>query len=372
MPPAPHRRVTLGEVARAAGVSAATGSRSLAGDPRISGPTRERVRRAAERLGYVPNAAARSLRRQATRTLGLLLVDLADPVHGLIAAGFEEAAAARGFTVIFVAGFNDPARERRALQLFAEHRTDGVALVSSILDPAEALTLIRSDRVVLAQADHPSLAGYGNDRPVGSIRSDDAAGAGATVRHLLDAGYREIGYVGAGPTASNATRRDAVLRALRDSAARPRRAFAAGRDGWRDGLAVARRIARDLPEALICYDDKLALALMDGLRACGLDVPRDVGIAGYDDIPFAACSNPRLTTVASPSAEIGRLAVRMLVGAIEGGELPPSVVLPVELVVRESTPGPGSIDYTQPRGGEVSPRRVTSLEPVGVAPGGGR
>ena len=91
------------------------------------------------------------------------------------------------------------------------------------------------------------------------------------------------------------------------------------------------------PEAVVCYDDKLALALLDGLRRRGLSVPRDVAVTGFDDIPFARLANPRLTTVATPVVEMGRLAARSLVGAIDSGELPPPVVMPVELVIRESS-----------------------------------
>lgn len=358
----PHRRVTLHDVGRAAGVSASTASRALGGDPIISLPTRERVRQAAERLDYVPNATARSLRRRATRTLGLLLPDVSDPVFGQVAAGFGREAAARGYSVIVVAGFTDPAEERRALRLFTEQRTDGVAVVSSILDPAEVLALARSDRVVFAQAEHPSLAGYRNDVPVGSIRSDDAAGVTAAVRYLLSAGYAQIGYVGVGATASDMTRHDAAEQALRAAGARPLRRFDAGPEDWRSAEAVARSVARDLPDAVICFDDKLALALMDGLRACGIEVPRDVAVVGFDGIPFAAVSNPRLTTIATPSVEIGQIAVRMLIGAIERGEMGPSVVLPVELVIRESAPSRRDRPLHSSAPAGESPNRETTAE----------
>lgn len=335
----PRRRVRLGDVALAARVSSSTASRALTDDPRITLRTRERVRSAADRLGYVPNAAARSLRRQATLTLGLLLADFADPVHGQVAAGFEEEAIARGYTVIFVSGFNHTDRERRALKVFTEHRADGIALVSSSLDPAEVLTFVPRSRAVFVQNDHLAGASRTADLPTGSIRSDDARGVAAAVRHLVESGYREIGYVGAGPTASNLMRRDAVAQALRAlGVRRAMRRFSAGAEGWRRGVEVAARILPVLPEALVCYDDKLALAVMDGLRTLGVDVPGDVAIVGFDGIPFAALSNPRLTTVATPTAQMGRLAATMLVTAIEAGEPPPSVMLPVELVVRESSP----------------------------------
>jgi LacI family repressor for deo operon, udp, cdd, tsx, nupC, and nupG len=94
---------------------------------------------------------------------------------------------------------------------------------------------------------------------------------------------------------------------------------------------------RARPDALLCYDDKLALAAMDSLRTNGLRVPDDLAVVGFDDIPFAALANPRLTTVAQPSVDMGRLAVEMLLSSIQQDEMPPSVSLPVRLVVRQSS-----------------------------------
>jgi DNA-binding LacI/PurR family transcriptional regulator len=100
---------------------------------------------------------------------------------------------------------------------------------------------------------------------------------------------------------------------------------------------VARKIAEDPPDAVVCFDDKLALAVIDSLRQHGIRVPDDLAVVGFDDIPFAQISNPRLTTVAQPSSAMGQRAVEMLLSAIDAGTVPPSEVLPVRLMVREST-----------------------------------
>jgi DNA-binding LacI/PurR family transcriptional regulator len=107
-------------------------------------------------------------------------------------------------------------------------------------------------------------------------------------------------------------------------------------DAWRDPEVVAASLPTPTPDAVVCYDDKLALALLDGLRSRGVRVPDDVSVIGFDGIPFAALSNPRLTTVATPTLEMGRVAARSLVAAIGTGSLPRGLVLPTELVVRES------------------------------------
>ena len=331
-----RRRATLADVAALAGVSQATVSRSLADDPRITKETRKSVWAAAEQLRYVPNAAARSLRVSKTRTLGLLLADLSDPVHGQVASGFESAAGKHGYTVIFVAGYNDPTQERRALEVFREQGTEGVALLSSVLDPDEALESTRQNRLVFVQPEHESIARGGLDMP-GVIQVDDAGGIETAVLHLLERGRRDIMYLGAGAAASNTVRRDTTRRVAEAAGQVRFRVLQVGNDGWRTPAAVGSLVAARPPDAVVCYDDKLALALMDGLRASGLVVPDDVAVVGFDGIPFAALARPRLTTVAAPTSHLGELAARGLVDAIRTGSLPSHQILPVELIVREST-----------------------------------
>ena len=336
----PERRVVLADVARIAGTSEATASRALKDDPRIGAATRASVRAAALKLGYVPNAAARSLRARRTHILGLLLDDLADPVHGKVAAGFEEAAAAQGYAVFMMTGLHDLEREQRALTAFVEHRADGVAVASCVSDPAEVFARVPADRVVFVQPDYPALASGGDPPTRGVLRTDDTAGVVATVQHLVERGYRRIAYVGPGP-GSGAS--DTLRRARRGRHARAPRAATdplPGRRRRRLARCLVGRpeLADDPPEAVMCYDDKLALALLDALRSTRLDVPGDMALAGFDGIPAAHQSLPRLTTVDVPSVEVGRRAVEMLLASVRDGAMPASEVMPVRLVIGESTP----------------------------------
>jgi LacI family transcriptional regulator len=330
-------RVTLGRIASLTGVSISTVSRSLAGDERISVATREAVKRVAEQLGYVPDAAARSMRSRSTRTLGLMVGDFIDPLHALITASFERAARARGYTVVIATGFGDLEMERAALRVFVEHRNDGVALLSSVIDPDEIRSVLRPDRLVLVQPEHLRLADAAAGMERGVITVDDVAGAGLAVEHLVGLGCRSIGYVGVGMIATNVRRRTAVEQAVQAAGLPPARVFKAGPEGWRAPGTVAAQVARDRPDGLICYEDKLALALMDALRGFEIEVPRDLALIGFDGIPFAALARPRLTTIVTPMAEMGRLAVEMLLDSIDAGEVGPSVVLPVEFTIGEST-----------------------------------
>ena len=332
-----ERRVTLADVAARAGVSRATASRALGGDARISEPTRDAVRAAATALRYVPNAAARSLRVRRTRVLGLLIADLSDPVHGQVAAGFEEAAARHGYTVVFVTGSNVLTAERRAIRAFVEHGVDAIALVSSVIDPAEARDLAGAERtLIVVQPDHAGMLRVRSAPPDGVIVTDDAGGVEVAVRHLLDAGHARIMYLGIGDRPSNLLRRRTAERVVAEAGLTPVPSGSVDDDAWRDPEAVAASLPTPTPDAVVCYDDKLALALLDGLRSRGVRVPDDVSVTGFDGIPFAALSNPRLTTVSTPTVEMGRTAAVSLVEAIGTGSLPPGLVLPTELVVRES------------------------------------
>jgi LacI family transcriptional regulator len=218
-----------------------------------------------------------------------------------------------------------------------ERSTDGICMTSCVLDPAEAAACAGDVPLVVVQSDHDGGVGAAHRPRSGSIRTDDESGMEQAVRHLVSTGHREVVYLGCGGRATNRLRQAAVERTLREMADRPARTIALPEEAWRDPASVAAALGDRPPDAVVCYDDKLALALLDGLRWRGLDVPRDVAVTGFDDIPFARLANPRLTTVATPVAEMGRLAAHSLVAAIDTGQLPEPMIMPVELAIREST-----------------------------------
>ena len=185
---AADRRTTLADVAARAGVSRATASRALADDSRISETTRAAVRDAADALAYVPNQTARNLRARRTRSLGLLLSDLADPDHGQVGAGFELAAAAAGYTVLVVAARKQAADEHRALKVLHERGTDGICIASSSLDPAAAREAVKPTPLVIVQPDHAALVSELHNLPAGTLRTYDVSCVGQAVRHLLIGG----------------------------------------------------------------------------------------------------------------------------------------------------------------------------------------
>lgn len=328
------RRVTLRDVARVTGVAVSTASRALQDDPQISAGTRERVQATAEALGYVPDLAARSLSLGASRTFGLLVPDATDPIHGSVVTGFEQAAHGAGYTTIVANSLGDIDRERRAIRGFAAHRVDGLALMGCYLDLTAVRATVRPSPVVFMNTERLSR-GQRADLPEGCLRPDEEDGVRALVRHLVDQGCRRLAYVQFGRGAANVTRAaafSAEVAALLGYDPGPTYAW---RPDDRAGIAAELRDAGI--DGVLGYDDRVALGLLDGFRAIGVAVPRDIAVAGFDDIPFAEISNPRLTTVVQPAAEMGAIAVGVLLRAIETAEVGPSSVLPVTLVVREST-----------------------------------
>jgi len=328
------QRTTLRHVADTLGVAVSTVSRALNDDPQISTATRERVRTAADSLGYVPDAAARSLAVRSSHTFGLMIPDAKDPMLGTVVAAFENAAGAAGYTVIVATSAGDATRERRALREFTAHRADGIALMGSVLDLEAVVARARPSRVVFLNSERLHH-GEPDILPVLCLRPDESDGMRQVVEHLVAQGRRAFAFVDGDRAASGHVRSEALRRHVR---------AALGRDlvtvlRWNadERVAIARALVAAGADAVVGYDDRVALGLLDAFRSAGRRVPDDVAVVGFDDILFSELSNPRLTTVRQPAAEMGGLAVEMLLDAITTDTLPPTRVLPVELVVRESS-----------------------------------
>jgi DNA-binding LacI/PurR family transcriptional regulator len=339
-----RRRATLRDIARAVGVSVATASRALRDDPRIGERTRTRVRLVAEELGYVPNHAARTLARSTSLTLGLMVPDVVDPMHGLVVTGFERVAADRGYAVIVVNGFRDPAREVRGAAAFRAYQVDAVALCGTVT--GEGVTAeLGPEPVILIGPEHdgdatrPSVA---REHPCVTLRADDEGGIRQLASHLLATGRSRFVYLNGHPIRSNRVRREALARALDESGLPAHLEAWPSAGGWADYERLAKRVARERPDALVCYDDETALNLLAALRSRGIEVPRDVAVTGFDDIPFARIANPALTTVAQPNERLGEQAAGILMDWLASGEPGSSVTLSVELVVRESSAAVGA------------------------------
>ncbi|WP_350348867.1 LacI family DNA-binding transcriptional regulator [Agromyces sp. G08B096] len=324
---------TIKDVAARAGVSRATASYAFTQPSRVSAPLRARVLAAADELGYVGNDAARRLRMGHSLAFGLLISNTANPVYAEVAAGAEREAAANGRFIIVVNSDDDAERERAYVNFFESQQVSGIIAAPVGDVPAELLEL--RDRgtpfvlVGLAQGDH--------DFP--AISGDNELGGYLAMRHLLDQGRSRILFVG-GPHPHVDARLAGARRALAESGADAslevqRTPAQNARIGEEVAEALLGRSAADRPDGVFAGNDLLALGLLHGLLAAGVDVPGDLSLIGYDDIEFADFAIVPLTSIRHPSAALGAAAVRLLLGLETEADL--SGAFAPELVVRDTS-----------------------------------
>jgi DNA-binding LacI/PurR family transcriptional regulator len=333
-------RITSRDVARHAGVSQATVSIVLNGTStpiRVSSATRTRELAVADSLGYVPNHAAQSLRRQRTRSITFINPSPDNPYFAEVAAAAQATAEKAGYSISIAA---IPTREA-AVQILAHLNagtSDGVIVASR--DPrvlAELAPAIRRGLAVVA------LQYDGEDPNVSVIRTDREAGGYMATRHLLELGHRHIVHVSdAAAYARRPYERTAgYRRAMAEAGLEvPHEWIVSGVNTVAGGDASVRALLDrpgERPSAIFAFNDLTAIGALHALRTSGLRVPEDVAVVGFDGIGLGAFTTPELTTIEQPRAEVGRRAVDGVLAALdEHSSGPIQQTLPVRLVVRES------------------------------------
>ncbi|QIK71181.1 LacI family transcriptional regulator [Propioniciclava coleopterorum] len=324
---------TIYDVARVAGVSPSTVSRAFSRPGRVSAQTAERIRQVAEELGYRSREVTRAAAKTTTKVLGLAVADITNPFNFRVIRGCQAAAAEAGFVVTL----ND-AQESEALEREMLRRSlpllDGLIIASSRLSDTELRTLAKSLPVVILNRRVSGLH---------CIVPDMAHGVRKAAEHLLALGHRNITYL-AGPEASWA---DGMRwRAVRESAREL--GFTEHRVGpfaptLQGGRGAAEVIAARRLKAVLCFNDLMAIGLMQGLSERGIKVPEQVSVVGFDNIFASALVTPGLTTVAAPLTMLGDSAVRYITATLTGHKSPETgpVLVPVRLIVRQST-GPAA------------------------------
>lgn len=334
-PGSPRKR--LEDVAKSAGVSKSIASRVLNADPGllVRPETRARVVEAAERLNYRPHAAARGLKRAETGALGFLVPPLTNPVYLRIIRGAFRRALERDFVVLLVEDVDPAQAEEISARLVQTGRIDGLVVASA--QPGHPLV------ETLRRGRTPHVfVNRGVPRSRRNVVIDEARGSTAALDHLVDLGHRRIGHV-AGPQELDTARRRTAgfvkTAAARDLAVEIKEADF----GERGGAEAARRLLERAPHLTALYTSTLsqAVGVYHAAWELGLEVPRDLSLVGYDDMPLAEYLRPPLTTVRTPLAELGAAAVDALVDQLLGGD-PRNVVIDAEpeVVVRASTGRP--------------------------------
>jgi DNA-binding LacI/PurR family transcriptional regulator len=331
-------KISIKDIARAAGISHSTVSRALSDSPLVNTETKTRIRRLAQEMGYSPDAAARSLVRGHTCTVGIVVTTIADPWAAEVVEGIERAAYASGYSLILAASSDEPEREIAAVEMLRSKRVDAVIVTSSRVGALHQERLGAAGVPVILLNSH-SQQGAPHTF---SVRVDDEHGARLATEHLLALGHRRIAHVTGLAGHSPSVDRLAGYRAALTGAGIPfdpmRVISGTGRPvAGEHALALLLAIA-ERPTAVFCYNDMTAIGLLRAARLAGLAVPRDLAVVGFDDIPLASYVWPALTTVAQPKFELGQqamtMALALMAGCAEGVD---DVVLQGRLVIREST-----------------------------------
>jgi len=333
------RRWTITDVAERAGVSIGTASKALNGRGTLRAETRARVLRVAENLGFEPNALARSLLAGRSFTVGLLTTDSFGRFSIPVMLGAEDALGEGRMSVLLCDGRGDPERERRYIRTLLSRRVDGIIVTARRVDPRPPVGTDLPVPVVYAMA-------QSDDRQDLSVLPDDEGGGHMAVSHLVKEGRVRIGHI-SGPDHFEAARRRALGASLALSGAGLDLAggkvlFGEWSEAW--GREATSRLLERQPrtDAIFCGSDQIARGVTDELRGRGCRVPEDVALVGFDnwDVMAEAC-RPPLTTIDPNLSEVGRVAARELLAAIEGTPIGGVRTVACTLVVRESTAGPG-------------------------------
>lgn len=334
-----RNEVTLREVARAVGVSAATVSRALHPQTRsmVNEETARRIEEAARRTGYAPNSLARGLKTKRSFTVGVVIPDLTNPLFPPMVRGIQDRLDEHGYTALIASTDGDPVRERRTFEALRARQVDGLILATArsrhpVVDDATAagLPLVLLNRAL-------------QDAEIDAVVPDDRGGIDLAVAHLTELGHERIAHLaGPGTTSSGRWRREGFRSAMkrRGLAVPPglvhtARGFTEQAGHEATGTLLDGNVAFT---AIVAANDLLALGAYSALAERGLQCPRDVSVVGFNDMPFADRFAPPLTTVHIPHHELGARAAELLVEQFADPRPPARrIVVGVSLVVRSST-----------------------------------
>ncbi|WP_123025253.1 LacI family DNA-binding transcriptional regulator [Mycolicibacterium stellerae] len=329
-----ERRPTLEDVAKRAGVSRALVSIVMRDAPGAGEQTRERVRRAADEIGYRPDPRARRLRQLRTKLIGVTFT-AGQEFHADLVDGVYVAADELGYDVV-LSGVTPHRDERRAVRTLVDDRCEGLMLIGSAMSTRELGDLAQRLPVVVVVR---------RVRGVDAVRSDDVAGAVLGMEYLIGLGHRRILYLDGGRAPGGAERLRGYRRAAK--AAELPELTRPGGLTEREGAAAATEMlsSNALPSAVFAFNDRCALGVMDALIRAGVSVPQQVSVLGFDDSPLAGLAHIDLTTIRQDSAGLASAATQRLVERLDdassaGG--PVDITREPTLVVRGSTAPPNA------------------------------
>jgi LacI family transcriptional regulator len=328
---------TIREVANLAGVAPITASRVINDSGYASEEVRQRVREAAERLNYVPNVLARSLKSKRTHTLALVITDITNPFWTTVARGVEDAASAKGYNVIFCNTDESAQKQKAYLQTLMQKQVDGVLLVpaSSEENPIDFLRQ-QNVQVVLLDRNLPNSK-------VDVVRCDSKDGAFQLVKLLIDYGHQNIAILRGPKGVSSAEDRLAGYQlAIQESGKKINKDYILlGEFSVESGYQMTKSLLTltPRPTAMFASNNFIAIGALKALRDAQVVVPDEMSVVGFDDLPQAIVVDPFLTVADQPAYEMGRIATERLLEQLDGdrSDLFQDIVIPVSIIERKST-----------------------------------
>jgi len=324
------------DIAKRAGVAPITVSRVINNSGYVSQPTRERVEAAVKELGYVPNTIARGLRSKRTHTLALIVTDITNPYFTSMARGVEDVAGASNYTVIYCNTDESETKEEKYANMLAQRQVDGVLLVPSCGN-ATTIKFLESNGIDVVVLDR-RISGVRSD----IVCSDSENGANRLVKLLIGLGHKRIAIIAGQKDVSTSSDRVAgYQQALTEAGLIKNELIYYGAFNEQSGYELTNQAMMQSPKptAIFGANNFIAIGIIKALHDLKLDVPKDVSVVGFDDLPESMFMKPFLTVARQRAYEMGRLATELLLKRISG-ELPEEhreIILPVEVVVRESS-----------------------------------
>jgi LacI family transcriptional regulator len=333
--------ITIKDVAKAAGVSITTVSRALNGYSDVSEKTRSRIKKLAEELSYRPNAQAQSLVLKKTNTIGVILSEIKsshakDAFAFEVLCGINDRAAELNYDILLFSTNPKKQLKKTYSDLCRERNVDGAILQGLRVNDPYLKEVVNQSVFPCVLIDIPLAGDW-----VGHVSADNVSGAREAVRHLIQLGHSRIAMInGYDEAAVSHERLSGYMLALQEARIPYERALVSdGRFTEEGGMEAMDRLIEAHPEvtAVFCASDLMALGALKSLQIMGRAVPESMSIVGFDDISIASYCSPKLTTVHQEKYELGYQAAQLLIDMLEGRQVRHKVVLPSELIVRDST-----------------------------------
>jgi len=336
-----NKKVNIKDIARIAKVSHTTVSRALNDKSRIRKETKEKILKIAKELGYRPDFIARSLVMKRTKTLGLVITNIANPFYTELAQGIEKTATKLGYSIIFCSTQSDISTEKQYIEMLRSKGVDGIVFSSAHMEDPNIVALAEEEFPIILvnrRTYHPVVK-----EKVDYVGVDNILGGFLAVEHLIRLGHKRIGVIGGSAESSVGRERlEGGKKALETYGLEQRGDFfLEGNFLKKSGYQRAKQFLKmaEMPTAIFATNDYMALGVYQAILEEGLRIPEDVALIGFNDIEFSSMRGIELTTIGKKKFEMGAIAVEILVEKIEKGDDRQSakeIFLMPELIIRKT------------------------------------